>query len=66
MCDLDDTGVPSIFKRILSVEDLERIFPIFDLSCEEKAVRRKWNWPRSVVYYESLKGEVKTKPIYLV
>ena len=45
VCDLDSTGVPSIFKRIRSTEVLTRIFPIFDLNCE-KDERRKWNWSR--------------------
>ncbi len=35
MCDLDDTGAPSIFKMIRAAA-LARIFPILHLSCEEK------------------------------
>jgi hypothetical protein len=35
------------FKIIRSTSALERIFPILDLSFEEKVVRWKWNWTRS-------------------
>ncbi len=46
VCDLEDVGDPSIFNVIHSVADLPRMLPTLDLSCEEKAARRKWNWSR--------------------
>ncbi len=51
MCDLDVTGVPSIFSVIRSAAALARMLPTFDLSCEEEV---------PFVYYESIKRELKT------
>ena len=39
MCDLDTTGVPSIFKVILSDTGVERMLSTFDLNCEENTAR---------------------------
>ena len=50
MCDLDDTGVTSIFKIIRNVGALTRMLSTFDLRCEEKTEWRKWNW--SLVDYD--------------
>ncbi len=47
VCDLEAIGDPSIFNVIPSATVLGRMLPTLDLSWEEKAARRKWNWPRS-------------------
>ena len=59
VCDLDDTGTSSIFKIIRNTTVLVRMLPSFDLICEEKSVRRKWNW--SLVDYVSWTPEVAKK-----
>ena len=70
MCDLDTTGAPSIFKIIRSAAALARIFPILDLNCEENTSLFNESLSLShqsfvvVVYYESIKRELKTKPMY--
>jgi hypothetical protein len=38
--------------------------PIFDIRWEENAARRYWNRTLEFVYYESIKRELKIKPIY--
>ena len=45
VCDLEAIGAPSIFNVIRSAAALARMLPTLDFSCEEKAARRKWNWP---------------------
>jgi hypothetical protein len=73
--------VPSTFKLIRKVADLVRVLPTFVFRVIENAVRRKWNIPQFcsasltteaakkrsvfVVYYESMKREIKTKPIFV-
>ena len=66
MCDLEAIGAPSMFRLIRSAAALARMLPTFDLSFEENAARRKWNLVCAtvIVYYESLKRELKTKTIY--
>ena len=44
VCDLEAIGSPSIFNVIHSAVVLVRMLTTLDLSCEEKAARRKWNW----------------------
>ena len=44
MCDLDATGVPSIFSVILSDSSLTRMLTTFDLNGEENVTDLKWNW----------------------
>jgi hypothetical protein len=46
---------------------LARILPIFDLSCEENAARRWWNWPLVDAQAELLKlqksGQIPDQPV---
>ena len=69
MCDLDVTGVSSIFSVTHSGGVSARMLPTFDLNCEENDTRLKGFWVPSinnsnlVVYYESIKRELKTEPI---
>ena len=42
VCDLEDISVPSIFNIIRSPATLVRMWPTFDLSCEENVPRWKW------------------------
>jgi len=58
VCDLEGVGVPSIFKTIRSPTTLVRMLKTLDLSCEEN-VRAV-----TVVYYQSIKREVKRRPVY--
>ena len=51
-------GVPSIFKLTRIVAALPRLLSTFALICVRKAARFE------VVYYESLKRELKTKTTY--
>ena len=46
VCDLEAIGAPSIFDVIRRAAALARMLPTLDLSCEENAARRKWNWLR--------------------
>ena len=48
VCDLDVMDVPSTLSVIRKDVVLTRVSPTLDLSCEEKTVRRKWNWTRLV------------------
>ena len=48
VCDLDVMGDPSKLIVRRKTAALARARPTLLLSCEEKAARRKWNWPRSV------------------
>ena len=58
-------GAPSIFKLTHRAAVLTKLLPIFALSCPRKAARLKWKVECAiVVYYESLKRELKTKKIY--
>ncbi len=57
MCDRDSVGVSSIFKVIRNDGTLDRMFPTYDLSCEDTTAR--WKWNQAYVYYESRKREVK-------
>ena len=71
-------GAPSILRLTRKAAALARVLPTLLLSCARNAARRKSKSPplvdcagctpeavkkRSVVYYESLKRELKTKPI---
>ena len=38
MCDLEGVGVSSIFRLIRNDETLVKMFPTFDLKCEENNV----------------------------
>ena len=51
MCDLDVTGVPSIFKVIHSTVDLVRMLPTFDLNYKDTL----GGVQTVVVCYESIK-----------
>ena len=51
-------GVSSIFKLTHIAAALARLLSTFDLSCVRKTTRFE------VVYYESLKREIKTKTTY--
>jgi hypothetical protein len=42
VCDLETIGAPSMFKLICKSAALARMWPTFDLNCEENATRRKW------------------------
>ena len=71
MCDLEDVGVSSIFKLILSTEALERMFPTLDLSCEENCCLlsndkvRRTSLLHLFDYYETIKREVNTRLLYM-
>ena len=68
MCDLDDTGTPSIFKIIRSTAALGRILPIFGLGGPRtpRGGSGKGQSPLfdCAFYYESRKREIKTILIY--
>ena len=51
-------GAPSIFKLTRRAAALARVLSTFALICERKTARLK------VVYYESLKRDLKTKTTY--
>ena len=44
-CDFDAIGAPSILRLIRSAAALARMLATLELSCEENAARRQWNWP---------------------
>ena len=54
-------GAPSILKLTRRAAALARVLPTFALSCERKTARLKGF---TIVYYESLKRELKTKTTY--
>jgi hypothetical protein len=45
VCDLEDIGVPSIFKMIRKVTTLVSMLSTLVLSCEENTVWWKWKNP---------------------
>jgi hypothetical protein len=55
---------PSIFILIRKTVSLRRVLSTFAFRSEENAARRKWKSPPFIVYYESIKRELKTRPIY--
>ncbi len=67
VCDLDVMGPPPKLSVLRKVAVLARVRPTFDLSCEEKAARRKLtlhgasNTRTLVVYLQQNKKKAKAK-----
>ena len=59
MCVVDVIGVPSKLRVIRKAEALARVSPTLDLSCEENAARRKWDWVRSYFATFQASGRLK-------
>ncbi len=62
-------AVPTILSVIRKTTTLVRVLPTFPFRVVKNAARRKWNSPLvdpmiRVVYYESIKRELKIRCIY--